>query len=146
MNKALVALLALVLVVAAFRLPDRTSSADLDQIRETIDHYFMGHATGDGAHFEQAFHPEAKLFWVRDGELHQRTSAEFAAGASGSPAADETQRQRRIVNIDVSGDAAVVKVELDYPGALIHDYMSMLKIDGTWKIVNKTFVVHPRGN
>ena len=124
--------------------PAMGQSSDIEEIRTAIGHYLQGHATGDGTHFTQVFHPESKLFWVRDGQLNQRTSAAYIAGASGQPADDEAQRERRIVSIDVSGNAAMVKVELDYPGALIHDYMSMLKIDGTWMIVNKTFVVHPK--
>jgi hypothetical protein len=30
---------------------------------------------------------------------------------------------------------------LDYPDAVLTDYMSLLKIDGEWKIVNKIFTV-----
>ncbi len=113
-------------------------------IRAAVAHYFQGHATGDGSHFEQVFHPASMLFWVRDGQFNQRTSEAYIAGASGKPADDEAQRQRRIVLIDVTGNAAVVKVELDYPSALITDYFALLKIDGQWKIVNKIFYVDPK--
>lgn len=133
---------ALIGVVAATAFSGQDQAADIAEIRDVIGHYFEGHATGDGSHFTQAFHPEAKLFWVNDGQLNQRTSAEYISRASGSPPADEAERNRRIVNIDVSGTAAIVKVELDYPGALIYDYMSMLKVEGRWQIVNKTFVVN----
>ena len=117
-----------------------------DAIREALSHYLQGHATGDGAHHEMVFHPESKLFWIRDGQLNQRTSAEYIAGAPGKPADDEADRERRIALIDVTGDAAVVKVELDYPSALITDYFSMLKVDGEWKIINKIFTVAPKSN
>ena len=110
-------------------------------IREAVDHYLQGHATGQGGHFEVVFHPESKLFWIRDGALNQRSSTEYIAGASGKPAADEAKRKRRIAMVDVTGTAAVVKVELDYPGAMITDYFSMLKVDGKWKIMNKIFDV-----
>jgi hypothetical protein len=113
-------------------------------IRAAVDHYLQGHATGQGAHFEVVFHPESKLFWVRDGALNQRSSADYIAGAPGKPAADEAMRKRRIVSVDVTGSAASVKVELDYPGAMITDYFAMLKVDGTWKIVNKIFHVESK--
>ena len=113
-------------------------------VRQAIEHYFRGHATGDGQHFQKVFHPEAKLFWMRDGKFTQRTSADYIAGASGKPAPDEAQRKRSIESIDITGNAAVVKVLLDYPSARLTDYMSMLKIDGEWKIVNKTFVSEPK--
>lgn len=138
-------LLCLALLCLALVLPARAQDSDLEQIREVIGYYFEGHATGVASHFEKAFHSEAKLFWIRDGQLSQRTSAEYISRARGVPPEDESERKRRIVSIDVSGTAAVVKVELDYPSALIYDYMSMLKVDGSWKIINKTFVVNARG-
>src|SRR5262245_56783883 len=56
------------------------SSADYQAVAATVKLYFQGHATGNGDFFRQAFHPDAKLFWVKDGALAQRTSAEFVAG------------------------------------------------------------------
>ncbi len=41
----------------------------------------------------------------------------------------------------MSGDAAVGKIVLDYPGVYIVDYMSLLKVDGRWQIINKIFSV-----
>ena len=35
--------------------------------------------------------------------------------------------------VDVTGDAAVAKVVLDYPSARFTDYMSLLKIGGEWR-------------
>jgi hypothetical protein len=58
-------------------------------VRAALEHYLLGHATGDGAHYEMVFHPQSKLFWMRDDTLNTRTSADYIAGASGSPAADE---------------------------------------------------------
>ena len=124
--------------------PARAQQAEEAAVRQAIEHYFRGHATGEGQHFQKVFHPEAKLFWVREGKFAQRTSAEYIAGASGKPAPDEAQRKRRIESIDITGNAAVVKVSLDYPNGRFTDYMSMLKLDGEWKIVNKTFVLEPK--
>ncbi|MCA1557364.1 MAG: nuclear transport factor 2 family protein [Acidobacteria bacterium] len=139
--KKIVMLMALTCVAAfaVWLLPARAESAEEAGVRAAIDNYFRGHATGDGEYFKRAFHPDAKLFWIRDGKLTTRTSAEYIAGASGKAPADEAQRKRRIESIDITGNAALVKVTLDYPAVRFTDYMSMLKIDGEWKIVNKTF-------
>jgi hypothetical protein len=123
-------------------LPVRAQNTEEAAVRETIENYFRGHATGNGEYFKKAFHADAKLFWIRDGQLSERTSAEFINGASGKPAPDEAQRKRSIESLDITGNAAIVKVSLDYPDAHIIDYMSMLKVDGQWKIVNKTFYVN----
>ena len=46
----------------------------------------------------------------------------------------------RITSIDVVGDAAVATLaEEDYMGCDFVDYFSLARIDGAWKIVNKTY-------
>lgn len=109
------------------------------KVRACIELYFRGHATGDGAHFRSAFHPDAKLFFIRDGKVMQWTLEEYAGRASGKPAPDEPQRKRRIESVDITGNAAMAKIVLDYPAVTFTDYMSLLKIGDEWKIVNKTF-------
>lgn len=109
------------------------------EVRAALEHYLLGHATGDGAHFRQVFHPDSKLYFNRNGQFGTRTAEEYIDGASGKPAADEARRKRRIVSVDVTGDAATAKVELDYPAVFFTDYFNLLKIDGKWMIVNKTF-------
>jgi hypothetical protein len=137
--------LAAALVFLAGATPGLAQEADDEAaVRAAVQHYLIAHATGDGSHHEMVFHPEAKLFWVRDDTLNTRTSAEYIAGSPGRPADDEEQRRREITLVDVTGDAAVAKVVLDYPNALFTDYMSLLKIDGEWRIVNKTFTVQPK--
>lgn len=117
----------------------RAQNAEEAAVRAAIEHYFRAHATGLGEHHRKVFHPEAKLFFINDGKFTQRTSEEYIAGSPGKPAADEAQRKRTIELIDITGDAAVAKLVLDYPNAKLTDYMSLLKIDGEWKIVNKIF-------
>ena len=121
-----------------------TAAPDTAGARTAVDAYLRGHATGDGAHFRTAFHPAANLYWTRADTLATRTSAEYAAGASGRPAPDEAARRRRIVLLDVVGTAGVAKVELDYPTVTFVDYLSLLKVDGVWRIVAKTFNVAPK--
>lgn len=114
------------------------------EVRAALDHYLQGHATGDGAHFRLVFHPDSKLYFNRDGKFTTRTAEEYITGATGKPAADEAQRRRRIVSVDVAGDAAQAKVELDYPTVLFTDYFNLLRVDGKWMIVNKTFHASPK--
>ena len=82
---------------------------------------------------------------VGDGDRAPRREAPVDDGprvvsrAPGKPPADEAKRKRRIVSIDVAGDAAVAKVELDYPAVFFVDYLSLLRVDGEWKIAQKTY-------
>lgn len=48
------------------------------------------------------------------------------------------------MSVDVTGDAAVAKVELDYPNALLTNYFTLLKVDGKWMIMNKIFHTQPK--
>jgi hypothetical protein len=115
-------------------------------VRATLQHYIQGHATGDGAHMRIAFNPAARLFWSSADTLATRTSEEYIARSPGKPAADEATgvRKRSIEVVDVTGNAAIGKIVLDYPDAHIVDYMSLLKTNGEWKIINKIFNVEPK--
>jgi hypothetical protein len=125
-------------------LPVGSSDPDIEGIQRAFQDYLDGHATGDPAVITRAFHESARLQFVRDGQYSTRPLAAYLGGMGGSPAEDEANRRRRVVSVDYTGDAAVAKLELDYPGALITDYMQLLKIDGEWKIVNKIFTVQSR--
>jgi hypothetical protein len=113
-------------------------------VRAAVQHYLDGHATGQGEHFAIAMHPVLQMLWVRDGQLNRRTRDEYGSGASGSPAPDEARRRRWIESVDVSGTAAVAKVVLDYPSARLTDYLSLLRVEGQWRIVGKIFDSQPR--
>ena len=141
LNRLSFTVLALILVGCT---PVLAQSSEEAAVREAIEHYFRGHATGQGEHFRKVFHPDAKLFFIREGKLTQWTAEEYISRASGKPPDDEAQRKRTIDSIDIAGNAAFVKITLDYPKVVFTDYMSMLKVDGRWVIVNKTFHAKPR--
>ena len=142
MRPTLLALAVLLVPCAAAQ--SAAPPSDIDQIEAVIGHYFQGHATGVGDHFERAFHPDAQMYSAGDDGLRQTALRTWWEGPDGEPAADEADRHRRIVSVDVSGSVATAKLELDYPGALIHDYVTLVKTDGRWQIVTKAFSVVPR--
>jgi hypothetical protein len=92
----------------------------------------------------KAFHTEGNMTFVREGKFMSRSFADFINGFTGKPAADEDKRKRWIESVEVSGNAAIGKIVLDYPTVKFIDYMTLLKIDGEWKIVNKSFYAEPK--
>ena len=134
-----VALAAAVVAAGAWAM---APSEDEVAVRAALQHYIQGHATGDGAHMRLAFHPQARLFWSSADTLATRTSEEYIARMPGKPGADEGTgvRKRTIELVDVTGNAAIGKIVLDYPEAHIVDYMSLVKTNGEWKIINKIFM------
>ena len=119
-------------------------TSDKEAVMVPLENYLKGHATGDGEYFKKAFHTEGNLIWILDGKYTTRSFADYIARATGKPQADEAQRKRRIGTVEVVGNAAIATIILDYPTAKFTDYMSLLKINGEWKIVNKTFFAEPK--
>lgn len=139
MKKLAIVFASLVALFLSITAATAHTQSDDAGVRACIELYFRGHATGDGENFRRAFHPDAKLFFIRDGKVTQWTLEEYVGRASGKPAPDEAKRKRRIENIDITGNAATAKIILEYPEVTFTDYMSLLKIGDEWKIVNKTF-------
>jgi hypothetical protein len=112
--------------------------------RIPLENYLKGHETGNPEYMKKAFYTDGRLIFMRDGKYTTRTFQEYIAGISGKPAEDEAQRKRWIESIDISGNSGVGKIILDYPTVKFTDYMTLLKIDGEWKIVNKSFYAEPK--
>jgi len=113
-------------------------------VRAALEHYLAGHATGDPEHFRQAFHPDARMVYLRDGKVSFMPISQYIANASGKPAADEAQRRRRIARVEIAGTAAVARLELDYPATRFVDFMALMRENGRWAIVEKTVFAEPR--
>jgi len=137
-------LISFALILSAIALAASAQTADKDAARVPLENYVKGHATGDGEFMKKAFHTEGNLIFIRDGKYMTRSFAEYIAGFTGKPAADEADRKRSIEMVEVSGNAGVGKIILDYPTVRFVDYMTLLKIDGEWKIVNKIFYAEPK--
>ena len=134
-----------VLALAASPVFAQSSSAeDLAAVNVALQHYLNGHATGDPEEFRKAFHPDARMTFVRDGKVVITPISEYIARAPGKPAADEALRKRRITNVEVTGTAATGRIELDYPSALLVDYITLLKDNGRWAIIAKSFNSAPK--
>lgn len=119
-------------------------NAEKEAVKIPLENYLKGHETGDPEFMKKAFHTEGKLMFIRDGKYTTIDFPAYIGRMNGNAAADESARKRWIESVDISGNAAVGKIVLDYPNVRFVDYMSLLKIDGEWKIVNKTFYAEPK--
>ena len=122
-------------------------ASEKDAVRVPLENYIKAHATGDPEYARKAFHTEGNMTFIREGKYTSETFDSFIKRAfTGKPAADEDKRQggRKIEAVDVKGNAAVAKIVLDYPNVRFVDFMTLLKINGEWKIVNKSFYAEPK--
>lgn len=115
--------------------------ADEAAIRQTVQYYFDGGRNRDSLTLRKAFHPEARMLFAREGKLVVVPIAEYITrvGSDRLEPGEVDSTQRKVVSVDVVGDAAMAKIELKRPDAVLTDYMSLLKVDGRWLIVNKIF-------
>jgi protease I len=120
--------------------------ADEAAIRQTVQYYFDGGKARDSLALRKAFHPDARMLFAKDGQLVVVPIGEYIARVAGSPLSpgEVDSTRRRVTSVDVAGDAAIARLELERPDALITDYMSLLKVGGRWQIVNKIFTREPR--
>ncbi len=135
------AIFAIILAFAGFAY---AQDAEKEAARVPLENYLKGHATGDGEYMKKAFHTEGNMIFIRDGKYTTRSFADYIAGFTGKPAADEAKRKRWIESVDIAGNAAAAKIILDYPVVKFVDYMTLLKINGEWKIINKSFYAEPK--
>ena len=113
--------------------------SDEAAVRQVIDTYFRGHATGVADTMRAAFLPTAHIEGIRNGTFTSWTVDQYVGGFRGQPAADEAARVRTIDSIDVSGSAAMAKATLKHGATTFTDYFVLLKVDGQWKIANKVY-------
>ena len=118
-----------------------TNTSDNEMIEKTVQFYIDGAKSGKGDDMKPAFHRDATIFGYAGDELFagpiQRL---FDWNDDNGPA---TELEARIANIDIEGTIATVRLELDnWIGHKYTDLFTLLKVDGTWKIMNKVFHFH----
>ncbi|MFT3745893.1 MAG: nuclear transport factor 2 family protein [Pyrinomonadaceae bacterium] len=134
------------MIGAAFIFADRAvgQEKEAELVKIPLNNYIQGQATGNPEFIRKAFYKDARIMAFREGKVMNWDVEEFASRFTGTAAKDEAERKRKIESIDISGTAAIAKISLDYPTVKFIDYMALLKIDGEWKIVSKSFNAEPK--
>jgi hypothetical protein len=121
-----------------------TSSSEEAAVRAVVEQYLHGLKFNDTTSLREAFWPEARLFYVKaDGQIGQWTQPSWYASFAGNVGHEE-QGDLRIAALEVTRDIATAKVVEDYPRSRYTDYLSLLRIQGRWWIVNKIYAAESR--
>ncbi|MAX70944.1 MAG: hypothetical protein CMC76_07540 [Flavobacteriaceae bacterium] len=114
------------------------SQNDENLVRATLMDYIEGTSTGEVHRLKRAFHPDAKLYYVQNDTLSERSAEAYIKLFKPGR---KNNRPGQIVSINVSKDAAIGVVEVDFPSRKrkYTDYMLLLKDKGAWKIVHKSY-------
>ena len=113
-----------------------------DEVLAPLRGYIRGHATGDPAHFREAFLPTAHIEGIRDGTFVSWLLDEYCALFDGHPAPDESARSRRIDSVDVHGSVATASMTLQHGTDTFTDIFLLVHVDGRWRIANKAYHRH----
>jgi len=137
----------LALLVAS---PLAAGDSDREAIETVVrEAYVAGvHAHPDAAAMRRGFHSDFRMLVLRDGTLSAVTLDEWAsriekAAAERKPDAPPPEVRAHFTSVDVTGDAAVVRLELHRNGRhAFTDYLSLYRFPEGWRIVGKTFQAH----
>jgi len=111
---------------------------EIDLISATLMDYIEGTGNGEPDRLKKAFHPDFNLYTVKeDDSLWARSGAEYIGYFKEG---EKSNRIGRIISMDYENNAATAKVEIIMPGRGVYiDYFLLLKYEGSWKIVHKSY-------
>ena len=113
---------------------------DYDEIVRVCRLYMEGASKGDVGKLKEAFHEDARMFGQIDSLRYDMPITEYFDLVAAKPAGTGAYRGRVLSVQQVGAAAMAVVAEDGYWGTISFiDFLSLVRIDGTWKIVNKTF-------
>jgi hypothetical protein len=122
----------------------RSSDPQEGAVRAVVEAYLHGLKFNDVPSLRTAFWPDAKLLFVnKDGSLGQLSQEDWYKMFAGS-AGKEEEGDLRISSVDITDNAASVKVIETYPKSIYVDYLNLLRLNGKWIIVNKIYTSRGR--
>lgn len=116
--------------------------SDIDAISKVLETYMTAAKSGKGADMKRAFADKATIFGYVGGDLAFNGPIQglYDWHDSNGMAKDV---QARITNIDVVGTVANARVEAEnWTGYKFTDLFLLIKLEGSWKIINKVFHLH----
>jgi ketosteroid isomerase-like protein len=112
---------------------------DYDEIVRVMQLYIDGFNDNDVSKFRQAFHEDAWIFYIdAGGVLHKNLISESFEKWAAPPSWGVVGR---FISVTQAGDAASVQVSFDLASDKSEgwiDFHSLIRINGVWKITNKT--------
>ena len=114
------------------------SKSEIEQITTTLMDYIEGTANGEPERLRKAFHPDFNLYTITtEDSLRIRSGEKYISNVKEG---EKSNRIGRIISIDYEKDAAIAKAEILIPNwRIFTDYFLLLKYEGSWKIVQKSY-------
>lgn len=119
------------------------ANSDEHNVRATLQLYIDGTRAGDADLVRRAFNPDARMSGYLQGQLLCGSPEPFFETVRTAPAPMRSGEPyiAEITHLEITGLAAsATLVEPSYLGLHFTDFLHLLKVDGRWQIVSKTFM------
>jgi len=131
-----------IILIATIMTQTQAQTTDLQLIEVTIGHYFDGLVEHKPESLKKAFVPSASMKWIEKGAYTEVNALDALIDhVTKNPA---VKAKAKISSVVVTGDAANARLEIEYETFTFVDFMHLLKINGEWKIVSKTYTTVPK--
>ena len=113
-----------------------------DEIVSVLNEYFDGLYHSDTKRLARVFHAQAQYVCATDGDLLYRTMGEYLpiVDARPSPASTNEPRRDEIVSIEFAGPVtATARLRCAIGNKYFTDCLTLIWLDGEWKIISKVF-------
>jgi hypothetical protein len=123
------------------RITMTSENTDLGKITQTVQYYFDGMYHSDTEALKKAFDPDAYLHGYFEGQLVHLPFNAWLKQVENRPAPSNSDEayDMKIVSVDITENIAQVKVFDLYMGKYFTDYLSLIKVEENWAIMNKMF-------
>jgi hypothetical protein len=117
------------------------TATDRDAITAVVQLYIDGSATGDSSKFKEAFHPDARMYGSLGDQRLDMPIAELYPMLEAQPMDVGGSYEASVTAVDQVGDAAIARLEESgcWGNVSFVDFFLLARIDGSWKIVSKSF-------
>jgi len=114
-------------------------TTDYNAVVETASKYVEGLRTGSVATIEEAFHKEAVMYGYTNGQLLGGPISNLYKFVETNGKAPDITTRLDILAITPTTAVVRIDMEQDAMGADYNDYLTLIKIDGTWKVIAKVY-------
>lgn len=125
------------------------AQSDEEAVKQVVTSAYVGgiHNRGSVDDIRKGFHPSFNMLRLINNEIKPLPIEEWIANnekAKKETPAPPSKTEGKFANVDITGNNAVVKLELYRDNKKIFtDYLVLYKFTEGWRIVSKTYYRHP---
>jgi Putative lumazine-binding len=115
------------------------ATGEYTAVVQVASQYVEGMRLGDSAVTSEAFHEEAIMYGFNDGQLVRGPIENLYDFIDNHDPARDVVAHSDVLAITPTTAIVRVEMELDVLGKDYIDYLTLIKIDGAWKVITKVF-------